>query len=376
MDRVEAVVVGAGVVGLAVARKLAERGMDTLLLEREAGIGSGISSRNSEVLHAGFYDPTGSLKAELCLRGRHLLMDYCAARGIGHARCGKFVVAAEAGQQAQLQALLARGRHNGVEDLEIWDGAAARRAEPALAAHAVLHSPATAIVDSHALMLSLLADFERAGGVFVARAEVQQVRPQPGGGFVLQVGGSAPGNTASLLACEQLVNAAGLGAWELAQAIEGLPAAALPARHLAKGSYFSLSGRAPFSRLIYPLPEAGGLGVHLTLDLAGQARFGPDVEWLSPDALPDDQVYRVDPARAPAFEAAVRRFWPALPAGRLQPAYAGVRPKLSGPSEPAADFLLQDGRTHGLPGLWQLFGIESPGLTASLAIAERLLRDA
>lgn len=361
LDRVDAVVVGAGVVGLAVARALALRGLDTLLLEQEARPGLGISSRSSEVVHAGFYYPEGSLKAQLCVRGERLLGEYCAARGLPLQRCGKFVVATEAAQAEGLERLMEQGRRNGVEGLQLISAAAAQAAEPALRCVAALHSERTGIVDSQALMLALLGDFEQAGGQFAGAAPVQAVR-HGAEGFELAIGGDSP----FTLACGQLVNAAGLGATALAQAFDP-PLAAVPPLRLAKGSYFALAGRAPFRRLIYPLPEPGGLGVHLTLDLGGQARFGPDVEWV--DALD----YRVDPARAPAFEAAVRRYWPALPEGALQPAYAGIRPKLSGPGEAAADFQIQTAAVHGVAGLVNLFGVESPGLTASLAMAEAVV---
>ena len=361
MERVDAVVVGAGVVGLAVARQLALRGLNTLLLERESQWGQGISARSSEVVHAGFYYPPGSLKAQLCVRGAALLGEYAAARGVPLQRCGKFVVATEPGREADLERLLAQGRANGVPGLELLPGAAARAAEPALRCEAALHSRHTGIVDSHALMLALLGDFENAGGQFAGATPLRHARAVAGG-FELDLGERE-------LGCALLVNAAGLGAWAVARSLLGLDPAQLPPQHRAKGSYFALAGRAPFSRLIYPLPEPGGLGVHLTLDQGGQARFGPDVEWLAPDA-PED--YRANPARAAAFEAEVRRYWPALPPGALQPAYAGIRPKLSGPGEPAADFCIQTAADHGVPGWVNLFGIESPGLTSCLAIAHAI----
>lgn len=361
MDKVDAVVVGAGVVGLAVARALARRGLETLVLEQEGDIGTGISARNSEVIHAGLYYPQGSLKARLCVRGKALLYAHCERHGVPHRRCGKLIVATAPAQQAELRRLQAAGQANGVDDLRLLDAAAARAMEPALQCTAALWSPSTGIVDSHALMLSLQGELEAAGGTVVLAAPLRggAVTPE---GLVLQVGGREPCE----LGTRVLVNAAGLHAQAVALSLRGLDTAHVPPRYLARGHYFSLSGRSPFSRLIYPVPEPGGLGVHLTLDLAGQARFGPDVQWV------DELAYDVDPARAEAFEAAVRPYWPGLPAGALQPAYAGIRPKIAGPGQPAADFLIQDAQVHGVTGLVNLFGIESPGLTASLAIAEHL----
>jgi L-2-hydroxyglutarate oxidase LhgO len=359
MERVDCAVVGAGVVGLAVARALAERGLETLVLEAETLIGSGISSRNSEVIHAGIYYEAGSLKAALCVRGRHLLYEYCASRGVPHRRCGKFIVAAHVDQLGELERLLAAGLRNGVNDLVMVDGASARAQEPALHCVAALHSPSTGIVDSHGLMLALQGDFERAGGMLAFGARVA------GGvakhdGIVLEVGGDEP----MQLMAGIVVNSAGLHAPALAAHLVGMRDGTVPQGYLAKGNYFSLPGRSPFSRLIYPVPEPGGLGVHLTLDLAGQARFGPDVEWV------ESLDYRVDPHRADGFYAAIRRYWPSLPDDALQPAYAGIRPKLRGPGQGSADFVIQGPAEHGVPGLVNLFGIESPGLTASLAIAE------
>jgi L-2-hydroxyglutarate oxidase LhgO len=361
MDKVDAVVVGAGVVGLAVARALARRGLETLVLEQDSGIGTGISARNSEVIHAGIYYPRDSLKARLCVRGKALLYAHCERHGVPHRRCGKLIVATAAAQQAELQRLRAAGQANGVDDLVLLDGAAARAMEPALQCTAALYSPSTGIVDSHALMLSLQGELEAAGGAVVLASPLQAGTVTPDG-LVLQVGGREPCELATRL----LVNAAGLQAQAVAHSVHGLDAVHVPPRFLARGHYFSLSGRSPFSRLIYPVPEPGGLGVHLTLDLGGQARFGPDVQWV------DDLSYDVDPGRAPAFEAAIRPYWPDLPAGALQPAYAGIRPKIVGPGRPAADFLIQDATVHGVPGLVNLFGIESPGLTAALAIGERV----
>ena len=368
MDRVDAVVVGAGAVGLAAARELALRGLETLVLEAEASIGSGISSRNSEVIHAGIYDAPGSLKARLCVAGRRLLYPYCEAHGVGHRRCGKLVVAATSGQVETLRSIERRAAVNGVEGLRWLSGAEARELEPALHGEAALLSTATGIIDSHALMLAYLGDLERAGGTLVLRSPLESaVVRSPG--FVLRVGGAAPLEIEAGI----LVNAAGLQAQALARRIAGLAATHIPRPWFAKGNYYALAGRSPFTRLIYPVPEPGGLGVHLTLDLAGQARFGPDVEWLDADS-PDAIDYAVDPARSAAFYAAIRRYWPGLKDGALAPAYSGVRPKLQGPGEPVRDFMLQGPEAHGVAGLMNLFGIESPGLTASLAIASEAVR--
>ncbi len=359
MDRVDALVIGAGVVGLAVARALAQRGLETLVLERERAIGTGISSRNSEVVHAGIYYPAGSLKAALCVRGRRLLYDYCASHGVPHRRCGKFIVATSREQEATLDALRERGLANGVSGLELIGARRACEAEPQLACVAALVSAETGIVDSHALMLALQGDVEAVGGMLAFDAPVR-AGTAGAGGIRLEVGGAEP------MAIEAgiVVNCAGLHAPAVAAAIDGVAPASVPCAWFAKGNYYGLSGRSPFSRLIYPVPEPGGLGVHLTIDLGGQCRFGPDVEWV--DAID----YAVDAGRAASFYASIRRYWPGLPDGALQPAYAGIRPKISGPGEPAADFVIQDAAVHGVAGLVNLFGIESPGLTASLAIAE------
>ena len=356
MDEFDCAVIGAGVVGLAVARALALRGREVIVLESEGAIGTGTSSRNSEVIHAGIYYPQGSLKAQLCVEGKQRLYAYAEERGLPHRRCGKLIVATSAAQVGQLEAIAAKARANGVDDLVPLSRAQARAMEPALECLAALHSPSTGIVDSHALMLSLQGDLEHAGGVLALKSCV--IGAECGGtGIVLK---SADGTA---LRCNSVVNAAGLAAPLLARQFDGLPAAAVPRAWFAKGSYFTLAGRAPFSRLIYPVPEAAGLGVHLTLDLGGQAKFGPDVQWV---ASPDDLV--VDPARGDGFYAEVRKYWPALPDGALLPGYAGIRPKISGPGEAAADFMIQGPEAHGVPGLVNLFGIESPGLTSSLAI--------
>ena len=361
MDHIECVVIGAGVVGLAAARALARSGREVLVLEAADGIGTGTSSRNSEVVHAGIYYPAGSLKARFCVQGKHMLYGYCGDRGIPHSRLGKLIVAATAAEVPVLHTIRAKAEANGVADLELLPGEEARRLEPALNVAAALLSPSTGIVDSHALMLSLQGDIEHAGGAVVFHARVEGATTQPGR-FVLQVGGAEPME----LACEVLVNAVGLHAPDVARRIGGVPPETIPTAHLCKGSYYGLQGRAPFGRLIYPVPEAAGLGVHLTLDLGGQARFGPDVQWV------DREDYDVDLARADGFYAAIRRYWPALPDGALQPGYAGIRPKISGPGEPAADFVIAGPALHGVGGLVHLFGIESPGLTASMAIAEHV----
>ena len=364
MEQVDAVVVGAGVVGLAVARALALQGREVLVLEREDAIGTGVSSRNSEVIHAGIYYPAGSLKARLCVRGKQLLYDYCADRGIAHRRCGKLIVATTVSQQAALPDLVRKAAANGVNDLRTLSREEALALEPALNCLGAVHSPSTGIVDSHGLMLSLQGDLEQAGGMVVLRTSVTHLKPL-GHGIVV-----ACADGTELLATT-VVNAAGLGAVALAHQTRGLDAAALPRAWWAKGNYFSLEGRSPFQRLVYPAPEPdvhlAGLGVHLTIDLGGQAKFGPDVQWTD---RADDFV--VDPRRGDAFYAAVRAYWPGLPDGALQPSYAGIRPKISGPDEPAADFHIQGPADHGVAGLVNLLGIESPGLTSCLAIGERV----
>ena len=363
MDRIDAVVVGAGAVGLAVARELALRGRETIVLEAESGIGNGISSRNSEVIHAGIYDAAGSFKAGLCVAGRRLLYPYCEAHGVGHRRCGKLVVAATPAQVETLRSIERRAAGNGVEGLRWLSGDAARELEPALAGEAALLSTVTGIIDSHALMLAYQGDLERAGGTVVLRSPLEGATVVRDA-FVLRIGGASPFE----IETGMLVNSTGLHAPRVAHRIDGLAPAHVPATWFAKGNYYALAGRSPFTHLVYPVPEPGGLGVHLTLDLAGQARFGPDVKWLearSPEAID----YTVDPTRSALFYAAIRRYWPGLKDGTLAPAYSGARPKLQGPGQPASDFVLQGPATHGVAGLMNLYGIESPGLTASLAIA-------
>lgn len=352
--------IGAGVVGLAVARALALRGHETLVLEAEDAIGTGTSSRNSEVIHAGIYYPPGSMKAELCVRGKHLLYAYCEARNIEHRRCGKLIVAAGEEEFAALERILAAARANGVTDLRWLDAAEAKAMEPALRCVTALLSPSTGIVDSHGLMLALQADLEDAGGMVVLRAPVRRGRCGPRG-ILLEAGADEPIE----LEARIVVNSAGLRAQSLARCIDGIPPPTIPASAYAKGNYYVLQGKAPFRHLVYPVPEPGGLGVHLTLDLAGQARFGPDVEWV------EKLDYTVDPRRADRFYRAIRAYWPGLPDGALHPGYAGIRPKLGGPGA-ATDFLIQGPRAHGVRGLINLYGIESPGLTAALAIAEEV----
>lgn len=365
VEQVDALVVGAGVVGLAVARALALSGREVMVLERAADIGTGTSSRNSEVVHAGIYYPAGSLKAQLCVQGKQMLYTYCAERGVAHRRCGKLIVANTASQLAALPSIVDRARINGVDDLRLLNREQAHELEPALECLGAVHSPSTGIVDSHGLMLSLQGDLEHAGGMVVCHAEVAHIHVADRGIEVRTQDGT-------VLRARTLVNAAGLGACDLAARTRGLAAQHVPRAWFAKGNYFTLSGRTPFTHLIYPAPEPdrhlAGLGVHLTLDLGGQAKFGPDVQWVD-----DAEDLEVDPARGDAFYAEVRRYWPGLPDGSLQPGYAGMRPKINGPHEPAADFVIQGAAVHGVPGLVNLFGIESPGLTSSLAIADRVV---
>lgn len=360
-DRIDCVVIGAGVVGLAIAAQLARSGRETIVLERERHIGSGTSSRNSEVIHAGIYYPTGSLKADLCVRGKALLYEHCRSYGVPHRQCGKLIVACADNEFAPLQSLAAQAAANGVHDLRWLEADEARALEPALRCVGALLSPSTGIIDSHQYMLSLQGILEAAGGVIAFDSALTGGYVETGG-FCLRVG--EPGTE---LHCRTLVNCAGLAASKVACALEGVASTRVPPTLFAKGNYFSLARRAPFSRLIYPAPESAGLGVHLTLDLGGQARFGPDVQWI------ETESYDVDPKRADNFYESIRRYWPDLPDHSLQPAYAGIRPKLQRPGEPARDFMIQGPADHEVPGLVNLLGIESPGLTASLAIAERVL---
>jgi L-2-hydroxyglutarate oxidase LhgO len=362
MDEVETVVIGAGVVGLAIARALAQAGQEVLVLEQAPIIGSGTSSRNSEVIHAGLYYPTGSLKAALCVAGRDKLYAFCAGHDVEHKRIGKLIVATDAAQEGDLAAIAAQAAANNVNDLRRLTAADIQSLEPELRATAGLFSPSTGVIDSHGYMLALQGDAEAAGAVIAFHAPVENGRISPQG-FELAVGGS----TATSLRARRLVNAAGHGAWDIARHLDGYPARLIPEQALAKGSYFSLRGRSPFRHLVYPVPEPGGLGIHLTLDLAGAARFGPDVEWV------ERLDYQIDPRRAAQFYPAIRRYWPGLPDDALDPAYTGIRPKLGQSAAKAPDFRIDGEELHGIPGLVQLFGIESPGLTASLAIAEMVM---
>jgi L-2-hydroxyglutarate oxidase LhgO len=358
MDTVECVVVGAGVVGLAIARAMALAGREVLVLEACDAIGTQTSARNSEVIHAGIYYPAGSLKARLCVRGKSMLYDYCQQRQIAHQRCGKLIVATSPEQLSQLDAIVVKARANGVDDLVVLSQQQAQEMEPALRCLGALHSPSTGIVDSHALMLSLLGDFENAGGTLALNSTLALVDTAQGAIHLEAQDGTR-------LSTKVLVNAAGLQAVTLAKRMTGLQQDCVPNAYCAKGNYFTLAGRAPFGRLIYPVPEAAGLGVHLTLDLGGQTKFGPDVQWVT---NPDD--LQVDPRRGDAFYAEVRKYWPDLPDGALQAGYAGMRPKINAEHESARDFCIQGPLDHGVPGLVNLFGIESPGLTSSMAIAE------
>ncbi|MBX9930033.1 MAG: NAD(P)/FAD-dependent oxidoreductase [Methylobacterium sp.] len=365
METIDCIVVGAGVVGLACARALARAGRDVVVIEAAGSIGTETSSRNSEVIHAGLYYPPGSLKAESCLSGRHALYAYCTERAIAHRRCGKLIVACDEEEVARLEALLTNGVANGVEGLEWMDAEAVTGLEPALRCRKALFSRETGIIDSHAYMLSLRGDLEDAGGMIALETSVL-------GGEILADGiglrtRGGDGAETSFLA-RSLVTCAGLRSDRLLRALSGFPAGQVPRLSYAKGNYFTYSGRSPFRHLVYPVPEAAGLGVHITLDLGGQLRFGPDVEWT------DNLDYDVDPARASGFYDAVRRYWPDLPDGTIQPGYAGIRPKLAARGEPARDFLIQGPETHGIPGLVNLLGIESPGLTASLDLGDRVAR--
>ena len=362
MDQVQTIVIGAGVVGLAVARALALSGREVIVLEAADAIGTGTSSRNSEVIHAGIYYPAGSLKACLCVQGKERLYSYCAEKGVEHRRCGKLIVATSAEQVGQLEQIQKKAAANGVHDLHMLTREQAKALEPDLECYAALLSPSTGIVDSHGLMLALQGDMEQAGGVLALLSAVSSAQVQSDGIVVRTEDGTE-------LLAQEVVNAAGLVAPQLASQIQGLDAQYVPQAFFAKGNYFTLSGRAPFTHLIYPVPEAAGLGVHLTLDLGGQAKFGPDVEWVdSPDQL------QVDPKRCEGFYAEVNKYWPGLAQGSLAPGYAGIRPKISGPHAASADFVIQGAATHQIAGLVNLFGIESPGLTSCLAIAEEVLQ--
>jgi L-2-hydroxyglutarate oxidase LhgO len=355
----QVLVVGAGVVGLAIARQAARAGHDVIVAEAEDHIGSGTSSRNSEVIHAGLYYPTGSLRERHCARSRRMLYDYCASHGVPHKKVGKLVVVSRDADIPALEKIFAQATSNGVEGLRMMEAAEAIVMEPALACVAAFHSPETGIIDSHRYMLALQGDIEDAGGVLAFNTPVEGLAPAAHA-WEVRFGGAEPGT----LTVDAVVNSAGHGAQALARATAGYPAARVPPLVLAKGNYFAYTGQPVFSRLVYPAPVPGGLGIHVTLDLAGRMRFGPDVQWI------DTYDFNVDPERVASFYPAIRTYWPGLPDGTLVPDYAGIRPKLSGPGEPAADFMIDGPAEHGLPGLVHLFGIESPGLTASLSLAE------
>jgi L-2-hydroxyglutarate oxidase LhgO len=368
MESIQTVVVGAGVVGLAVARALAMSGREVVVLEAQDAIGTGTSSRNSEVIHAGIYYPTGSLKAELCVQGNALLYDYAAKKGFNAKRCGKLIVATHADQSAPLLSLYQKAIANGVPGMQLLSKEQALTIEPELSCVQALWSPSSGIVDSHGYMLALQGDLESHGGMVAFKSPLAAARVTNDG-----IELDCEGDESLTLRAAEVINAAGLYAPLVAQKIQGLAKLKVPQAFYAKGNYYSLAQKAPFTHLVYPIPEAAGLGVHLTLDLGGQARFGPDVEWLTVDH-PDDINYRVDSTRSDSFYAEIRRYWPGLQQGSLRPAYSGVRPKIVGPGANAADFVIDDERQHGVPGLVNLFGIESPGLTAALAIAEQVIR--
>jgi L-2-hydroxyglutarate oxidase LhgO len=359
----QVLVVGAGVVGLAIARSAAMAGHEVIVAEAASGIGTGVSSRNSEVIHAGLYYPTGSKRAYHCVRGRRMLYDFCASHGVPHRKCGKLVVATNESETERLEAIIAQARINGVEGVEMIDGAAARRLEPALSCRRAMSSPETGIVDSHRYMLALQGDLEDHGGVIALNTSIERL-VKVAGGWEAYFGSADPQS----ITVDAVVNSAGLGAQKLGRATEGYPPERVPRLFLGKGSYFSFAGRPVFSRLIYPVPIPGGLGVHVTLDMAGRMRFGPDVEWIG------QENYDVDATRAAAFYARIRDYWPGLPDNGLVPDYSGIRPKLTGPSEAAADFMIDGPNEHGVPRLVHLFGIESPGLTSALSLGEEVVK--
>ena len=360
-ERVETVVIGAGVVGLAIARALAMTGREVLVLEREDLIGSITSARNSEVIHAGIYYAKDSNKARLCVRGRQMLYEFCAANGVTAWNCGKLIVACTPDEVDQFAGIAKRAWDNGVEDLRQISASEAQAMEPSLSCDGALLSPSTGVVDSHNYMLALLGEAEAHDAMLVLNTEVDSLAATDDG-FLIRTGGAEPMD----LLAREVINSAGLDAPALAQGMSGLPEPAQPQLWFAKGNYFSLSVKAPFSRLIYPAPVAGGLGVHLTLDLQGRGRFGPDVEWI-------EQIdYTVDPSRSDSFYDAIRRYWPDLPDASLTPDYSGIRPKLSKGGKHADDFRIDGAEIHGRPGYVGLYGIESPGLTSSMAIAEHV----
>lgn len=360
-EEVECAVIGAGVVGLATARALARAGHEVLILEAANAIGTGTSSRNSEVIHAGMYYPPGSLKARFCVAGNRRLRTYLAEHKVPHKMVGKLIVANGPAEEAALDSILSRGTVNGVDGLVRIDARQAQSIEPNVRCTAALHSPATGIFDTHAYMLALRGDAEEAGAMLALNAPVGGGEIS-GKGIVLEVAGAAP----MRVLCKRVVNSAGLHAQSVARKMRGVPADRIPQQYLCKGNYFTLTGRGPFTRLIYPVPGHASLGLHYTLDLAGQARFGPDVEWV------EAEHYDVDPGRAGQFYEAIRHYWPGLADGALQPAYSGIRPKIHAPDTPPPDFRIDSATEHGVVGLVNLFGIESPGLTSSLAIADHV----
>ena len=366
---VDVLVIGAGAVGLAIAASFASAGRDVIVLETADGIGTQTSSRNSEVIHGGMYYPTGSLRHRMCVAGRRKLYAYLEVRGVPHQKRGKLIVAASESEMRKIEAIHATGLKNDVENLELISGQEAMAWEPALRCTAALWSPETGIVDSHGYMLALQGEIEDHGGVIAFNTPVVRIEPLAPDGYRVMTGGAEAG----AITCRRLVNSAGLYAQRVAQGIEGYDPALIPKLVLAKGNYFGCTAKPAFSRLIYPAPVDGGLGVHVTLDLAGRLRFGPDVEWLS-TTDPAEVDYRVDPTRSALFYDAIRQYWPGLPDNAITPDYSGCRPKLSGPGEPAQDFRIDGPELHGHAGLVNLFGIESPGLTSSLAIAEDVRR--
>ncbi|MEA9567783.1 NAD(P)/FAD-dependent oxidoreductase [Polynucleobacter sp. AP-Nickl1-40-C4] len=370
MDQVDCVVIGAGVVGLAVAREMALQGRETILLERESAFGTISSARNSEVIHAGIYYPKDSLKAKLCVEGNRMLYEYCRTHHVATQPYGKLIVASDDAQLDDLQAILYKAQQNQVPEIKMITGDQAKAMEPELNCSAAVLSASTGIVDSHGFMLSLLGGFEDAGGMIAYQSPLTSAKPlgeNAKDGFELEIGGA----DGMKIQTKLLINCAGMSAPAIARKIQSLSEAQIPKAYFAKGNYFSLSGKSPFKHLIYPIPEPGGLGVHLTLDMGGQAKFGPDVEWLEIDE--ESQIdYTVNPKRGEGFYEAVRRYWPGLKDNALQPDYSGVRAKIVPPNSPAGDFCFNTPKDHGLEGLFNLYGFESPGLTSSLAIAKHL----
>ncbi len=358
----QVLVVGAGVIGLAVARNAALAGHEVTVAEKTGGIANGVSSRNSEVVHGGLYYPTNSSRAYHCVRGRRLLYEFCAMHGVDHRKCGKLIVATDYAELAKVETIKTQGEINGVEGLELIGGNAARGLEAELSCIGALLSPESGIVDSHGYMCALWGELEDRGGMIAFETTVERMSYKAPHWQV-----QFSGNDSGIIEFDAVVNSAGLGAQALARRIDGYPAEKVPRLVLAKGNYFSFAGRPVFSRLVYPTPVDGGLGVHVTLDLAGRMRFGPDIEWIA------EESYSIDASRADSFYQRIRTYWPGLPDHSLVPDYCGIRPKLTGPGEPAADFMIAGPKAHGMPRLINLFGIESPGLTSSLSIAEEVV---